>query len=46
MYEIKFSVRLKKADGSTIELFVIERWLAKKLLNNLALYFYLAMCLF
>ena len=34
MEEIAFSVRLNKMEGSTLELFIREHWLAKKLLNN------------
>ena len=37
MEEITFSVRLNNRDRSTIELFIREHWLAKKLLNNSAL---------
>ena len=34
MEEITFSVRLNKTEGRTLELFIKEHWLAKKLLNN------------
>ena len=34
MEEITFSVRLNNRERSTLELFIKEHWLAKKLLNN------------
>ena len=46
MEEITFSVRLNNRDRSTIELFIREHWLAKKLLNNSALSLNLVIYLF
>ena len=46
MEEITFSFRLNNREGSTLELFFREHWLAKKLLNNSALSLYLVMYLF
>ena len=34
MGEITFSVRLNNREGTTLELFIREHWLAKNLLNN------------
>ena len=41
MEEITFSACLIKTEGSTLELFMRKRWLAKKLSNNSALSLYL-----
>ena len=46
MEEIIFSVRLNQTGGSSLELFVKEHWLAKKLLKNSALSLYLVIYLF
>ena len=45
MEDITFSVRLNTREVSTLELFIREHWLAKKLLNNSDLFLYLAMYL-
>ena len=36
MEDITFSVRLNNKEGSTLELFIREHWLAKNVLNNSA----------
>ena len=46
MEQITFSVRLNRTEGSTVELFIREHSLAKKLLNNSALTLNLVMYLF
>ena len=46
MEEITFSALLKKTEESTLELFTREHWLARKLLNNSALSYYLVIYLF
>ena len=46
MGEITFSARLINREGSTLQLFIREYWLAKKLLNNSALSLHLVMYLF
>ena len=46
MEEITFSVRLSNREGSTLELFIREHWLAKRLLNNSVLSLHLVMYLF
>ena len=46
MGEITFSVRLINREGSMLELFIREHWLAKKLLNNSALSLNLVIYLF
>ena len=46
MEEITFSVHLNKRERSTLELFIREQWLAKKLLNNSDLSLYLIIYLF
>ena len=46
MEEITFSVRLNNTEGSTLELFISEHWLAKTLLNNSDLSLHLVMYLF
>ena len=43
MEEITFSVPLNNREGSTIELFIREHWLAKTFLNNAALSLYIVM---
>ena len=43
MEEITFSVHLNNREGSTLELFIREHWLAKKLLNDSALSLHLVM---
>ena len=40
------SVRLNNREGSTLELFIREHWLAKNLLNNSVLPLHLVMYLF
>ena len=44
--DITFSVRVNNREGSTLELFIRQHWLAKKLLNNSALSLHLVMYLF
>ena len=46
MEDITFSVRVNNREGSTLELFIRQHWLAKKLLNNSALSLHLVMYLF
>ena len=46
MEDITFSARLNNREGSPLELFIREHWLAKKLSNNLALSLHLVMHLF
>ena len=46
MEEISFSVSLNNREQSTLELFIRENWLAKKLLNNSVLSLHLVMYLF
>ena len=46
MEGITFYVRFSNREGSTVELFIREQWLAKKLLNNSALSLHLVMYLF
>ena len=46
MEDITFSVRLNNREGSTLELFIREHWLAKMLSNNSALSLNLVMYLF
>ena len=46
MEEITFSVDLNSAEGSTLELFIREHWLAKTLLKNSVLSLNLVMYLF
>ena len=45
MGDITFSVRLNNRERSSLELFIREHWLAKMLLNNLALSLHLVMYL-
>ena len=45
MEEIIFSVRLNNSEESTLELFIREHWLPKKLLNNSVLSLHLVMYL-
>ena len=46
MEEITLSVRLNNREGSMLELFIREHWLAKTLLNNSALSLHLVMYVF
>ena len=46
MENITFSIILNKTKGSTPELFIVEQWLAKRLLNKSAFHLYLVLYLF
>ena len=39
MQDITFFIRLNNKEGNTLELFIREHWLAKKLLSNFSLTF-------